>query len=181
MEREFEAKQLISETQFNLLISNLNPNEVRNQTNIYLDTIDSYFKRQNSALRLRNIDGQLIFSLKRQDSDGATEWNQPLTNATWDTIISSKQIDLSDYNCPQNDLLTNLQLVEIETTRYVCSYNELMIELDKTRFNQTVDFEIEIEAKNLQTASDTMQKLITDFDLDVKKSYPKIARYFMYN
>ncbi len=181
MEREFEAKQLISEEQFKLLINNLNQQEVRNQTNIYLDTKDGFFKQQNSALRLRNINGQLIFSLKRQDKDGATEWNQPLSNTMWDTIIRTKQIDLSDFNCPQNDLLVDLQLVEIETTRYVCDYNRLTIELDKTRFNQTIDFEIEIEASNLQTARETMEQLITEYDLSVKKSYPKIARYYMYN
>ncbi len=181
MEREFEAKQLIEETQFNQLISNLELIEVRNQTNIYLDTTDGYFKQQNSALRLRNINGQLIFSLKRQDNDGATEWNQLLAQDEWDTILDSKQIDLSNYPCEQNDLLTNLQLVEIETTRHICQYNEMTIELDRTRFNQTIDYEIEIEASNLQLASATMEKLITEYDLRVKKSYPKIARYYMYN
>lgn len=180
MEREFEAKALISKQQFELLISKLEITEIRQQKNIYLDS-NNFFKNKNSALRLRIIDGQYIFSLKRQDRDGATEWNQNITAEQFQQIIDSKTIDFGIYNCPDNQVLSDLDIICIDTTRYVCSYQEQLIELDKTTFNKTIDFEIEIEADSLDAASQTMKQLATEFALDIKKSYPKIARYFMYN
>lgn len=181
MEREFESKGLISEEQFKELLIHLNPNEIREQKNIYLDTVDGYFKRDNSALRLRVINGKYIFSLKRQDVDGCTEWNQPLTKEKMMSITESKSVNLQDFNCPQNDILENLIIIEISTTRYVCDFKGNTIELDQTTFNNTVDYEIEVEAEDLQTADQIMRNLRSEFSLDIKKSYPKIARYYLYN
>lgn len=181
MEREFESKGLISKTEFNLLLENLNQTEIKNQTNTYIDTTEGFFKNQNSALRLRIINGQYIFSLKRQDDDGATEWNQPITKDEYTSICNSKSIDLSNYKCPQDEILTNLQINTITTTRYVCQYKDMIIELDETDFDTTIDYEIEIEAKNVQQANQYLTELSTAYNLDIKKSYPKIARYFMYN
>lgn len=181
MEREFESKGLLSEADFKQLLENLEIVEIKNQVNTYIDTAADYFKRQNSALRLRIINDQYIFSLKRQDNDGATEWNTPITKDEYNTIIETKSIDLSGYPCPQNDTLTNLQIVLIETQRHVCNYNQSQIELDITTFNKAIDYELEIEADSLDQASAIMQQLAFEYHLDIKKSYPKIARYFIYN
>lgn len=181
MEREFETKGLITKTEYEMLISNLQVITKHEQSNAYLDTADHFFQNQASALRLRIIDGQYIFSLKRQDSDGASEWNRPLTSNEYNDIIHTRAIDLSKYNCPHTDYLQDLQLVMINTTRYVCQYHDHLIELDATSFGDIIDYELEIEADSLITASQIMEKIRTEFNLDIKKSYPKIARYFMYN
>lgn len=181
MEREFESKGLISKIDFDRLVESLDVIQIRNQSNVYIDTKDGFFKQDSSALRLRIIDGEYIFSLKRQDIDGATEWNQDITKDVYNNIINSKAIDLSQYSCPQENTLTNLELVSITTKRYVCQYNEFSIELDETTFNSTIDYEIEIEADSLGTAILVMNNLALEYDLTIKKSYPKIARYFMYN
>lgn len=181
MEREFESKGLITEDEFKKLLENLQQVEIKEQTNTYLDTNDGFFKNENSALRLRIINGQYIFSLKRQDDDGAIEWNQPITKDEYTSICNSKSIDLSIYKCPQNEMLSNLELHTISTTRYVCEYQNTIIELDQTDFGMVIDFEIEIEAESEMAASVTLQQLAEEYNLDIKKSYPKIARYFMYN
>ncbi len=181
MEREFESKGLITKADFKKLLENLITIEIKHQRNTYLDTNDGFFKQQNSALRLRIINDEYIFSLKRKDNDGATEWNQTITKQEYDKICESKSIDLSLYKCPQNEILSDLNIDTITTTRYVCKYQEVIVELDQTDFGMTVDFEIEIEAKSEQLADDYLKQLATEFKLDIKKSYPKIARYFMYN
>lgn len=181
MEREFESKGLITKSQFKTLISQLEILETRIQTNTYLDTANGFFKSKASALRLRIINDQYIFSLKQQDSDGATEWNQPLTGLQYQQIINHKSIDLSNFECPYQEHLTNLNIVTITTTRYVCQYQNQVIELDQTNFGATVDYELEIEADNLEVAKEMMDELARDYHLTIKKSYPKIARYYMYN
>lgn len=181
MEREFETKGLITKADFEMLTENLKVLAIREQSNTYLDTNEGFFKKDSSALRLRIIDGQYIFSLKRQDVDGASEWNQTLTASQYDEIIKSQAIDLSLFDCPHNDYLSNLNIVSINTTRYVCKYHEHTIELDATTFNTTIDYELEIEAESLTTASQIMSQITHEYNLDIKKSYPKIARYFMYN
>ncbi len=181
MEREFEAKGLISEKEFKHLIENLDIIEVRNQQNTYLDTGDQFFKSKNSALRLRIINGKYIFSLKRQDKDGATEWNDVLSKEQFEQIINNKTIDLSLYDCPYNETLIDLQIVTIVTKRYVCKFEGSIIELDMTTFGDVSDYELEIESTNLKIAHRLMHDLVSHFNLDIKKSYPKIARYFLYN
>lgn len=181
MEREFEAKGLISEKEFEHLIENLDIIEVREQQNTYLDTADQFFKSKDSALRLRIINDKYIFSLKRQDNDGATEWNDDISKEQLEQIINTKSIDLTSYDCPYNQTLTDLQIVTIITKRYVCKFEGSIIELDMTTFGDVTDYELEIESTNLEIAQRLMNNLVYHFDLDIKKSYPKIARYFMYN
>ncbi len=181
MEREFEAKGLISQKDFEKLVDNLEINEIRQQQNTYIDTKDGFFKSQMCALRLRIIDGKYIFSLKRQDTDGATEWNDELSELQFNQIISTASINLSTFKCPYNEVLDNLQIVTISTKRYVCNVNGYSIELDVTTFGDTIDYEIEIESENLIQAEKIMDTLVKEYSLDIKKSYPKIARYFMYN
>lgn len=181
MEHEYEAKALISEEHFNYLLKTLEPIDSLNQSNTYLDTQDGFFKSKKSALRLREINGEQIFSLKTQNNDGASEWNCRLSNLDYQQILQSKSIDLNKFDCPFNEHLTNLNTITIFTTRHRFKYMNHIIELDKTRFNKTVDFEIEIEATDMKTANDILLYLVKEFNLDTKKSYPKIARYFMYN
>lgn len=181
MEREFESKGLITKSQFEHLRANLDVHEIREQTNTYLDTEDGFFKTKASALRLRVWGGEYLFSLKRQDADGASEWNQSLSEVDYQRIIDHQAIDLANFKCPYTECLTDLEVVTIATTRYVCSHGQTTIELDRTSFGQTVDYELEIEASSLDEASNRMQQLADEFDLDIKKSYPKIARYYLYN
>lgn len=181
MEHEYEAKALISEEHFNYLLKTLEPIDSLNQSNTYLDTQDGFFKNKKSALRLRQINDELIFSLKAQTEDGACEWNCKLSKLEYQQILQSKSIDLSKFDCPFNEYLTDLNVITIFTTRYRFKYMNHIIELDKTRFDKTVDFEIEIESNDIKTANHILLHLVKEFNLDMKKSYPKIARYFMYN
>lgn len=181
MEKEFESKGLISKKQFNMLLETLEIIEVRNQINSYLDTHGEFFKNHKSALRLRKINDTYHFSLKRQDTNGCTEWNQQISENVYHRILTDRSIDLAQFDCPATKKLANLEIIEIATTRYVCRYHNTTIELDITKFNQTTDFEIEIEAIDMETANQLMRELVTEYDLVIKKSYPKIARYHLYN
>ncbi len=180
MEREFETKGLITKKDYDMLINSLEVVKCQNQINNYLDTDDNFFKTQNCALRLRHIDDTLVFSLKRSDNDGATEWNTKLNKYEYEQIIKNKAIDLRQFDCPFNAVLHNLSLITIKTTRIICMYKGQKIELDYTNFGTFVDYEIEIESDSLINATMILNQLITDFNLTIKKSYPKIARYHMY-
>lgn len=181
MEREFEAKGLITKQDFTKLLNDLTVSETKHQTNTYVDTREEFFKSKNSALRLRIINDEYIFSLKQKDNDGATEWNCKLTEDEYNNICSTKQIDLSKYDCPYNNTLTDLNIITITTNRYVLNYNNFIIELDETNFGNISDYEIEIESSSLKIANNTLQELATIYQLTINNSKPKIARYFDYN
>lgn len=181
MEREFEAKGLLTKQDFEKLLNDLTITEIKHQTNTYVDSQDNFFKSKNSALRLRIINGEYIFSLKQKDSDGATEWNSELTEKEYSNICSTKQIDLSRYECPYNHILSDLNIITISTKRYVCEYNDFIIELDETNFGNISDYEIEIEATSLKVANSTLQEITKKYNLTINSSKPKIARYFDYN
>lgn len=181
MEREFEAKGLITKQDFLKLLKHLIIIQTKHQINTYVDTKSEFFKSKKSALRLRVINGEYIFSLKQKDDIGATEWNCKLTQSEYDNICNSKQIDLSKYNCPYNQTLSDLKIITITTNRHVCQYNHFMIELDETDFGKITDYEIEIEADNQAIADDSLNLLATKFNLNLQTSAPKIARYFKYH
>lgn len=180
MEREYESKALISKQDFVQLLASLQLLETKQQVNTYVDTED-FFKSKSSALRLRLINNQYIFSLKQQDVEGMIEWNQIISVDDYNQIIESKTIDLSKYDCPYDQVLNNLEVVTIETTRHLCIFEDITIELDQTTFNQFIDYEIEIEAESIAISSMYLDRVIKKYGIDAKKSHPKIARYFMYN
>lgn len=177
---EFEAKGLIDSRQFDYLLSNLPVVKHKVQVNNYLDTSEGFFKNQSSALRLRKIDDEYIFSLKMAEYDGAVEYNQHITQSQYINILQSKVIDLSLFDCPFTNNLTDLQLVTLTTDRFVCTYKDCDVELDKTNFGHMFDYEIEIESTSMSRASHYLQQVAQEFDLSIKKSYPKIARYYSY-
>lgn len=181
MEYEYEAKSLICKSQFEKLITTLDIVGIKSQENNYLDTEDGFFRQNSSALRIRNIDDQYIFSLKMKTANGAKEWNSPLTKLQYNQLLEQKSIDLRHFDCPFDNYLPSLRLITIVTKRYVCKYQNQLIELDHTHFNQVQDFEVEVEANSIDEANHILNQLLNEFEVKYKKSYPKIARYYMYN
>lgn len=180
MEYEFEAKALISKQEFALLLNNLQQCQVNNQINNYLDTKSETLRTSKQALRLRKINDTHILSLKEQAQTGAIEYNTDISPQQYAHILDSQCVDSSQFNLPFSTMLTDLTIVQITTTRYICKYKHSQIELDMSDFGSTIDYEIEIEAENMEVANQLLAELQAEFDLNLKKSYPKIARFYQY-
>ncbi len=181
MEYEYETKALISKEDFYALIKTLDVITIKNQSNTYLETKDNFFKSKMCALRLRVINNQYIISLKCSTCDTNKEWNKSISQATYKSILANRTIDLSLLNCPFKQIVEIDNLITIHTKRYVCLFKTNHIELDETNFNNTVDYEIEVEDDSTKKSQEIFTQLIKEYNITYYQSDAKIARYFKYN
>ncbi len=179
MNFEYEAKALISFEDYTKLISSYEIIETINQTNIYFETADDWFKHNKSALRVRTIEGKpAVLTLKQKIKDGNIEHDFPLSSEEKSLLIN--QFTLPETELPFTDIILSKQF-KMGTIRSKFLYNGLTIEIDQTDFNGIIDYEIEIEAPNIKIANEAIKQLAQENNISLHPSAPKIARYFLYN
>ncbi len=176
---EHEAKSLISKEDFLKLKSTYQLNDAIIQRNIYLETRDEYYRNQGGALRIRSYnDTRFELTLKLKDGRSNAEYNFDLTKEEFDTIVQTNilpKIELPiEIKQPENQFTT-------VTKRYKLPYEAHIIEIDETLFEQTNDYEIEVEAESISTADAILSSFLKENKIEFCQSQPKIARYFVYN
>lgn len=179
MQFEYEAKSLISEEDFNLLLTKYSLNTFIKQENIYFETNNNFFKNMGAALRIRNYnDTQYELTIKIKNDNSNTEYNYKLTQTEFNQIKTTYELPNFDFPfvIPKID-----SAVSTITNRYKLDFLNHIVEIDKTLFKSTTDYEIEIESENLSQANEIMRQFLTENQITFKKSLPKIARYFLYN
>ncbi len=179
MNYEYEAKALISKQDYDKLILTNKIDSSVKQTNVYFETEDGWFKKNKSALRIRQIDSKpTVLTIKIEIDEGNIEHDYELS-------AEQTHILLTEFKLPNFDFpikFPNLsQKYLIVTTRKTFLFEGFTIELDQTSFGNFIDYEVEIEASTLQIANDKLDNLAQQYQLELKKSAPKIARYFIYN
>ena len=76
---ENEYKVLLNQEQFDVLIELLRPEPAFCQTNRYFDTAERYLQKHGGALRIREKNGQFLFTLKvRKNADTLLEYEGPV-------------------------------------------------------------------------------------------------------
>ncbi len=122
------------------------------QINYYYDTIDYYFNKSNTTLRIRQKESGLEFQVKIKDYYG-DHHNKEITESI-DSIPT--HLLYEGYNVKlQGHLVT-------DRTRFSFD-NGLTVDLDINYFCGIVDYEIEIELPNDETNLDCILSLIHDF------------------
>lgn len=180
MTLEHEAKALINESEFTALMNKLNPPLKSSQVNYYFETRDQYFKNNRSALRVRVIDKNYELTLKINNGDHNIEHNFDIDYLVFDKMINLGQLPHEVLRILNLNLVL-FQVVVIETNRYTYRYLDHMIELDHSKFLNTIDFELEVEAESLTKASEVLNAFCEEYQLNPMPSKAKIARYFEYN
>ncbi|NLC97072.1 MAG: CYTH domain-containing protein [Erysipelotrichaceae bacterium] len=138
MKIEKEYKMLINESQFNKLKEEFKSNIVLDQVNHYYDTTPSLYNKK-MAVRIREVNNEYIFTLKRSTFEGQLEYEFLIDN-----------LDINDKKI--KELLSTFSIVE--TLKYLGSsrtirhlykdeYGELC--LDKNTYNNLIDYEVEYE------------------------------------
>ena len=71
---ELEYKTLLTQEQFQTIKSNYPFNEPFKQVNHYFDTSDKKLSKRKSPLRIREVNNQLILTLKTPNRIGVNEY-----------------------------------------------------------------------------------------------------------
>ncbi len=177
---EHESKTLITKEEFTNLITKYELANPIEQHNIYLETNDQYYRKQNGALRIRAYNNEKFeLTLKLKDGRTNQEYNFALNQHDFQTIAADLTLP-DNINVPIELKQPNVQYTTI-TKRYKLEFKNHIIEIDETSFESTIDYEIEVEAASIKQADLILTQFLKQNNIQFRASKPKIARYFDYN
>lgn len=182
-EIEIEFKMMLNKNEYDHLLRKLPfPNSAIAQTNYYFETNDFLLKQKMCALRIRVKNNTNTLTLKQPHESGILETHEKLTNEQVNDWINnkpnlSKQMKkhLKMLAIPINRLHFYGSLM---TERRQFVQNNIVYVLDKSFYNNVTDFELEIEAPSKTLGKQAFHSLLDDFNIDDKKTVPKIKRFF---
>lgn len=164
---EIEAKMLLSEEEYNKLVLHIlkkHPH-VMDQTNYYLDTSDFILRQYGLGLRIREKNNSYELTLKAPLSEGLLEKTSPLTVKQFNNILNGI--------IESNDTIEFLKMLgfQISDISVICSLNTYRIELnydggilclDKSKYADKIDYEIEMESDSMQNAINKMKQFLDE-------------------
>jgi len=183
-EIEIEFKNLLTKAEFNKLYIAFNMESVPEiqQVNHYFETKDFQLKQHGAALRIREKNGQYQSTLKQPQGEGLLETHDYLTEQEANSWLQgyitlgpeiSKQ--LQDLGISATDLTYGGAL---ETIRREQSYNDTIIVLDKSKYSDVIDYELELEAQSYAHGERVFSTILTENDIAKRKTPNKIQRFY---
>jgi len=177
---EVQFKTLLTLEEYNKLMDKFKGNRMDLQTNHYFDTPRFSLKALDSSLRVRERDS-LELTLKRRKGYSLKELSLPIDNDTFEEIRSTGVIPNSDIKTELASLIGNQKLVNfisLSTLRMFFQYKNGILFIDKSKYLDIIDYELEYEAKNYNEGKKDFIKLIGELGIQYKKSEKKIKRAF---
>lgn len=181
---EFEAKNLLTKDEYLLLNSHLNHNKIKPKTqiNYYFETEDFALKNKGSALRIRMKNKNYTLTLKQPKDDGILETHESITHETAQLWITNKitatisiEQQLSQLNVDRDALQYGGHL---QTDRIQFKYLDALIVLDKSSYNNNIDYELEIESSSMTRSDEVMNQLLTTYKIPIRQTVNKIERFY---
>lgn len=183
-EIEIEFKNLLTEAEFNKLYIAFNMESVPEiqQVNHYFETKDFQLKQHGAALRIREKNGQYQSTLKQPQGEGLLETHDFLTEQEANSWLQgyitlgpeiSKQ--LQDLDISATDLTYGGAL---ETIRREQSYNDTIIVLDKSKYSDVTDYELELEAQSYAHGERVFNTILSENDIAKRMTPNKIQRFY---
>ena len=164
---EIEAKVLLTEEQYDLIVNYLGLEKYRRfkQTNYYIDSKEQILRKNDLALRIREKE-DFELTLKAPMSEGLLEKNQ---------IISWKDYEKYEHKniFPSGEIKTFLEtlgfnvnelviLAALETDRLRYDIEDATLCLDNSEYNGHVDYELEMEAPSMKIAEKLIAKVLKE-------------------
>ncbi len=141
---EIEYKTLVSEDQFNRLLSHFEVTSTVEQTNTYFDTPDRKLKAKKIACRIRVSDMIIEATVKEQTDEGILEFNHTL-NAFDPEIFRTAEFKVLFERLDMREPL--VEVGKATTLRRIVDEKNGELCFDRTIFQNGVDFELEYEVK----------------------------------
>ena len=164
---EIEAKVLLSEEQYELLVNYLGLDKYRKvkQTNYYIDSKERILKQNDIALRIREKD-DFVLTLKTPLSEGLLEKNQTISWREYEHFEKSNSFPSGDIKLFLEMLGFNPDQLEIlatfSTERIEMNIEDGLLSLDKNIYGENIDYEIEVEASSMDRAEEICQRILNE-------------------
>ena len=185
---EKEFKNLLNKEEYEALIVafDLDETEPTKQTNIYFDTPDFVLKGLNSGLRIRMYEdkGEITLKTPIQENE-KLETNDDLTLDEAKTLVEAHLMKatgnvadkLKGLGIAPRDLVI---IGQLSTIRYDFPGDKGTFFLDKSFYQDQMDYELEFESESLEEGALIFQNFLKLHDIKVRKAKQKIERMLAY-
>jgi len=164
---EKEYKMMIDEDIYNILLSSLNIKPFL-QTNYYYDVCDS-----KMAMRIRQINDKYYFTLKVKGDGFKYEYEFEIAGNNLDDPKVSEVLD--KFKIKQYKYLGKM-----ETYRAIYRMNDGELCVDKSIYNNVIDYELEYELDDYQKDTfNEFKELLNKYKLDFLESQKTKYRRFL--
>lgn len=185
---EKEFKNLLNKEEYEALITafNLDETDPIKQTNVYFDTPDFKLKALNSGLRIRMYEDKAEITLKTPIQENEKlETNNDLTLDEAKILIDAHQmkasgnvaVKLKELGIATEDLVI---IGQLSTIRYDFPGDKGTYFLDKSFYQDQMDYELEFESETLEEGALTFQDFLNNHGIKVRKTKQKIERMLAY-
>lgn len=181
-ELEIEFKTLLTKDEYVKLCERFKDCKRNLQINYYFDTSRFTLKASEIGLRVRMIDkDKYIVTLKKKKGYALQEINETINKETFDEflkngIVPVEEIKVEIDEIIKGQLLTNY--MSLSTYRISLPYKKGHLAIDKCKYVNTVDYELEYEATTYEGGKREFVELVREFGIVYKKSQPKIKRAY---
>lgn len=185
---EKEFKNLLNKEEYEALIVafDLDETEPTKQTNIYFDTPDFKLKGLNSGLRIRMYEdkGEITLKTPIQENE-KLETNDDLTLDEAKTLVEAHLMKatgnvadkLKGLGIAPGDLVI---IGQLSTIRYDFPGDKGTFFLDKSFYQDQMDYELEFESESLEEGALIFQNFLKHHGIKVRKAKQKIERMLAY-
>lgn len=181
-ELEIEFKTLLTKDEYIKLCEKFKDCKRNLQINYYFDTSRFTLKASDIGLRVRRLDkDKYIVTLKRKKGMFYKKLMKILTKKLLINFYQQVLYLLKKFQKDLEDVIKGQLLVNymsLSTYRIGFPYKKGQLAIDKCKYVDTVDYELEYEATSYEAGKREFVEIVREFGITYKKSQPKIKRAY---
>lgn len=178
---EVQFKSLLTQEEYERLISKFDTNKSDLQTNHYFDTSRFSLKAIDCSFRVRERNSYEI-TLKRKKGYQIIETNLSITKEEFEELKETGYVHDDDLQEELLSLIGTQKLVNfmsLSTLRHYLPYKSGVLFIDKSTYLGITDYEIEYEAKSYRDeGKKEFIEVINELGIQYKKAEKKIKRAY---
>lgn len=180
---EIESKSMLQKRDYKLLISAYKNVKKYKQINYYISSKEMIEKAKNYGIRIRQIGHYFELTLKVTEEVGKTEITQEIAGISITNLLYFGNFpdgEVKNYLVKNKVCdISKLQFIGmLKTIRKDIDFNGSKISIDKSKYNDTVDYEIECESSSPEKAETDLKNFLEKYGISYQKSeYNKLARF----
>lgn len=179
-EIEIEFKTLLTKEEYVNLCTKFADKRGNLQINYYFDTPRFTLKASEIGLRVRKSD-KYVMTLKRKKGYALQEINETISEEVFQQFLKDGIIPVEEIRNELEDVLKGQKVINymsLSTFRIGFPYKKGTIAIDKCKYVDTVDYELEYEATSYEGGKREFVEIVREFGIVYKKSKPKIKRAY---
>lgn len=183
---EIEFKNMLTKIQYEQLLQafSIQPEQIIRQVNHYLDTPAQHLKSVRSALRIREFEKAIEFTLKEKTSEHQhLETTDELTREKADQILAEGAIPagavqerLALFNIPLHELTC---FGSLTTDRVEIPYKGGLLVFDHSFYLHSDDYEVEYETNDEAIGQTIFSSFLAQYAIEPQPAQKKIVRFMM--